>query len=158
MVLTFVEYAHKVSQSNLSLLSVLIFTCIMGVSNGAYPASFPTQNTKADSYSIRDSNGASCQSTIQPSATISGGIYSIDEGGKSYNNQDLYGSSINGQNKSDTGIYINISIPLGRGERVNCGRLYDLSLQEKQLEIDILRDELKALKSLKRSTTFNEKK
>ena len=56
---------------------------------------------------------------------------------------------LNGQS-TDVGVYARIIIPLGKRvkQRVDCNRLYELAIREKQLEVMRLEAELKKLQEM----------
>lgn len=86
-----------------------------------------------------------CSNAIGSATTMEFGVTGMIDGG-GYDGVNNY---INAQ-EPDVGVYARIVIPLGKRpkSRIDCNRLYELELRKKQLEVQKLEAELKALKEL----------
>lgn len=87
-----------------------------------------------------------CSNAIGSATNLELGVTSIISKG----NYDAYNNYFNDTRVGDVGVYARITIPLGKRvhNRVDCSRLYELELRKKQLEVQKLEQEIKALKAL----------
>ena len=88
-----------------------------------------------------------CSNAIGSATNLEVGVTGIINKQK-YNNNAIEQSPV--IDEGDVGVYARITIPLGKinKSRINCNRLYELELRKKQLELQKLEAELKALKEL----------
>lgn len=87
-----------------------------------------------------------CSNAIGSATTLEFGVTGIISKGE----YDALNNSFNDTRAGDVGVYSRIVIPLGKRvkNRIDCNRLYELELRKKQLEVQKLEAELKALKEL----------
>lgn len=89
-------------------------------------------NNTTDSRERVQNGDISCE-TSKPQATVSMGVYGSN--GENYYYQ-----------QSDKGAYVGVSIPLGGSDmKVDCDRLYVLSVKEKELKIKQLEQQVALL-------------
>lgn len=97
--------------------------------SGASLADAPYINNNIAESRDRIQNGdLTCESS-RPQATINAGVYGNSGSQYRYNDE-------------DKGGYIGISIPIGTGSKVDCNRLYDLTVRQKELQIKQLEAQL----------------
>ena len=109
-----------------SLIALLL------VSAGASADMPYIMNNVAESRDRIQNGDLTCESS-RPQATINAGVYGNN--GSEYRYEDR-----------DKGAYVGISIPMGTGTKVDCNRLYDLTVQQKELQIKQLQQQLADLK------------
>ena len=126
------------------LLSFVITgcTCTWGradSTSNSLSLALPSSNTGYQSDSFRDSDGNSCSNSIGSATQLEFGVTGI-----------VQGATISKQSIKDIGVYSRIIIPLGakQTKRIVCNRLYELTLQQKTLEIMRLQQEINKLKAL----------
>lgn len=85
-----------------------------------------------------------CQNAIGSATNLELGVTGIIK----KNNYDSMNSYFN--QEGDIGVYARITIPLGSRpkSRIDCNRLYELELKQKQLEVMKLEKELEQLRAL----------
>lgn len=99
-------------------------------------ADFPYMSNNTAESRTRVQNGEITCEVSKPQATINAGVYGSNE------NNRYYGED------HDKGGYIGISIPIGGSDnQVDCNRLYDLSVKEKELKIKQLEQQVKMLEA-----------
>lgn len=97
-------------------------------------ADFPYMNNNTADERTRVQNGEITCEVSKPHATLNVGAYGSND------NNYYYGRD------QDKGAYVGISIPLGSAENdVDCNRLYNLSVKEKELKIKMLEEQVKQL-------------
>lgn len=102
------------------------------VSSSAF-ADAPYMNNNTAETRERVQNGEITCETSKPQTTVNMGVYGSN--GENY----FY-------SQSDKGGYVGISIPIGDGgSKVDCNRLYELSVKEKELKIKQLEQQIALL-------------
>ena len=128
------------------LLSFVITgcTCTWGradSTSNSLSLSLPSAGAGYQSDTFRDSDGNSCSHALGSGSTLEFGVTGL-----------LQGSTVSRQAIKDIGVYSRITIPIGaklsKRSRLNCNRLYELTLQAKNLEWLRLQSELNKLKAL----------
>lgn len=128
------------------LLSFVITgcTCTWGradSTSNSLSLSLPSAGASYQSDTFRDADGNSCTHALGSGSTLEFGVTGL-----------LQGSTVSRQAIKDIGVYSRITIPIGaklqKRSRLNCNRLYELTLQAKTLEIMRLQSELNKLKAL----------
>lgn len=104
--------------------------------------SLPNAGSAYGSDTIR-ADGFECSNSIGGSTNFEFGVTGIIS-----EDQDPFSSDFGSQTK-DVGVYGRIIIPLdGPRERVNCNTLYQLELQKRRLEVQMLKEEIRQLREL----------
>ena len=98
---------------------VLLVVCALGLSSNVY----------ADTYSVRTSEGASCNQNESTDESLTFGTR-LDPMGRNTSFEIRYKLELGGAKKS----------------KINCGRLYNISVQTEQLKLEKQRLELQLLK------------
>jgi hypothetical protein len=116
------------------------------VSAGSLNLSIPNapQNYQSDSIRAGDMD---CKNAIGSATNFEFGVMGIANTSESEviaNNYEMSDGAF-----KDVGVYARIIIPIdGPRERINCNTLYQLELQKKRLEVQMLQQELYNLRSL----------
>tara|TARA_R110002012_G_scaffold37573_2_gene105054 strand:- start:421 stop:840 length:420 start_codon:yes stop_codon:yes gene_type:complete len=128
------------------LLSFIITGCTCTLTHAdstsnSLSLSLPGANAGYQSDTFRDADGNSCTHALGSGSTLEFGVTGL-----------LQGSTVSRQAIKDIGVYSRITIPIGaklqKRSRLNCNRLYELTLQSKNLELLRLQQELNNLKAL----------
>lgn len=87
-----------------------------------------------------------CQNAIGSATNLEFGVTGIISKGR----YDAMNNYFNDTQAGDVGVYARITIPLGARpkSRIDCNRLYELELKQKQLEVMKLEQELRQLRAL----------
>ena len=89
-----------------------------------------------------------CSSAIGSATNVEFGVVGIVNQGNQFMFNDP--AFINNDRMKDIGVYGKLTIPIGGPkERINCNTLYQLELEARRLEVEKLRQELRALQALK---------
>lgn len=113
-------------------LKTLTLLCVLFA--GVVHAEMPYINNNTASERTHIQNGDITCDVDKPKSTINAGVYG------SNSNDHYYGQ------ENDKGGYVGISIPIGGSDNtVDCNRLYDLSVKEKELKIKQLEEQVKTL-------------
>ena len=86
-------------------------------------ADLPYINNNTAEERTRVQNGDITCEVSKPKSTINAGVYGSNEDNRYYGRE------------NDKGGYIGISIPIGGSSSVDCNKLYELSVKEKELKI-----------------------
>jgi len=108
--------------------------------NSSLNLQLPNSNSNYQSDKFRDGD-LDCSNSIGSATNLEFGVTGIIDG-------DSVGSSTS--TSPDVGVFARITIPLGRRvkKRIDCNRLFELAIREKQLELMRLEAELKKLQEL----------
>ena len=98
-------------------------------------ADLPYINNNTAEERTRVQNGDITCEVSKPNSTINAGVYGSNEDNRYYGRE------------NDKGGYIGISIPIGGSSSVDCNKLYELSVKEKELKIKQLEEQVKLLSS-----------
>lgn len=98
-------------------------------------ADLPYINNNTAEERTRVQNGDITCEVSKPKSTINAGVYGSNEDNRYYGRE------------NDKGGYIGISIPIGGSSSVDCNKLYELSVKEKELKIKQLEEQVKLLSS-----------
>ena len=87
-----------------------------------------------------------CSHAIGSATNLEFGVTGLIQKGQ----YDAMNNYFNDSRVNDVGVYARITIPLGKRNknRIDCNRLYELELRQKQLEVMKLEQEIKQLKAL----------
>lgn len=111
-----------------------LFVTLMVFSTGVF-ADAPYMNNNTAESRERVQNGEISCETSKAQTTVNMGVYGS-------NGEDYYYS------RSDKGGYVGISIPIGDGGgKVDCNRLFELSVKEKELKIKQLEQQVAMLEA-----------
>ncbi len=129
---------------------MLLFGSSAIAENSSLNLQLPSPNATYGQDSFR-AGELDCKNAIGGSTNVEVGITGIiDNATGPFSSED----PLNPTSK-DIGVYARITIPLdGPKERVNCNTLYQLELRKKRIEILKLQEELKALRQLNQSNSF----
>jgi hypothetical protein len=128
------------------LLSFIITSCTCNwgradSTSNSLSLALPGANAGYQSDTFKDADGNSCTHALGSGSTLEFGVTGL-----------LQGSTVSRQAIKDVGIYSRITIPIGAKisgkARLNCNRLYEMTLQAKNLELLRLKQELNNLKAL----------
>ena len=110
--------------------------------NSSLNLQLPNSSSNYQSDKFRDGD-LDCSNSIGSATNLEFGVTGIIDG-----NPAIGTSNIN--QKPDIGVFARITIPLGRRvkTRIDCNRLFELAIREKQLEVMRLEAELKRLQEL----------
>lgn len=104
------------------------------------PQSFQTDRFRA--------GDLDCSSAIGSATNVEFGVVGIVNQGTQFMFNDP--AFVNNDRMKDIGVYGKLTIPIGGPkERINCNVLYQLELEARRLEVEKLRQELRALQALK---------
>lgn len=118
------------------------------VNAGSLSLSIPNAPQNYQSDSIR-SGDMDCKNAIGSATNFEFGVMGITNTSASESISTDYTMEDNAL--KDVGIYARIIIPIdGPKERINCNTLYELELQKKRLEVQMLQQELYELRSLEK--------
>lgn len=111
---------------------------------------------------FRMSDGTSCEQSVDTGKSFIAGVYG-QEGQDDYDYDYGYSDS----DQDEVGVYMGVQITFGGEERIDCKRLYNIALQEKEImlqaakaehdiEMEMLKVELEALRYENKSLQFAE--
>ena len=104
------------------------------------PQSFQTDRFRA--------GDLDCSSAIGSATNVEFGVVGIVNQGNQFMFNDP--AFVNNDRMKDIGVYGKLTIPIGGPkERINCNVLYQLELEARRLEVEKLRQKLRALQALK---------
>lgn len=123
-------------------LSPLLVLCWSSAAYGqglVLPPSVPTFGSDE----FHASDGTSCKSSMDGAKRVEAGAFGT---GSSYDSRTVAQPYIFPQEPSqNVGAYVRFSVSLdARKKRMDCSRLYEIELQKKQLELEVLRQSLTA--------------
>ncbi|MBS9935824.1 hypothetical protein [Vibrio alginolyticus] len=111
---------------------------------------------------FRMSDGTSCEQSVDTGKSFYAGVYG-EQGSDDRNYDNGYSDAAS----DEAGVYMGFQITFGGAERIDCKRLYNIALQEKeiqleqarvehQLEIELLRAELESARYENKRLQFAE--
>lgn len=106
--------------------------------------SIPSLSSSSSYDEFRTSNGMSCRQSVSGNAQLQvGGIASIDDSEDNY-----YGSNWNNHRyaSDEKGVFVQLVIPIGVPDRIDCTILYNLEVEKQQLELKQLKSQIELLK------------
>jgi|TARA_R110000744_G_scaffold312201_1_gene419563 hypothetical protein len=123
-------------------LTLLASSAIAESSSLALTLPNPPMNYQSDTFS---SGNLRCSNAVGGATSLEFGVMgNINNVGRSF-------STTNAGQSKDIGVYTRIVIPLDKPRsRINCDDLYKVELTQRKLEIQMLRNELEALKDLQK--------
>lgn len=129
------------------ILAACVCVVCTNVSAGSLNLAIPAmpQNYQSDSIRAGDMD---CKNAIGSATNFEFGVTGIVNDSSSTTISTDY--SLGDSTFKDVGIYARVVIPIdGPKERINCNTLYQLELQKKRLEVQMLQQELYNLRNLK---------
>tara|TARA_R110002072_G_scaffold155060_1_gene305208 strand:+ start:60 stop:461 length:402 start_codon:yes stop_codon:yes gene_type:complete len=110
--------------------------------NSSLNLQLPNSNSNYQSDKFRDGD-LDCSNAIGSATNLEFGVTGIIDGNPPIGTSNM-------SQKPDIGVFARITIPLGRRvkKRIDCNRLFELAIREKQLELMRLEAELKKLQEL----------
>ncbi|WP_048613082.1 hypothetical protein [Vibrio coralliirubri] len=129
-----------------------------------YANPIPSVSNPSGTDRVRTSEGASCEQAISTGKTVQFGTYGStgNEDSDSYYNNYYY------QNQDEAGVYAAVTFQFGGEDRVDCRRLYEFELRERERleelaqaehELKLLQieaEKYRLLKMKQSNTTFSE--
>ncbi|MEZ9070993.1 hypothetical protein AB4086_06085 [Vibrio splendidus] len=124
----------------------------------------PSVSNPSGTDRIRTSEGASCEQAISTGKTVQFGTY----GSTGNEDSDSYYNSYYYQNQDEAGVYAAVTLQFGGEDRVDCRRLYEFELRERERieelaqaehELKLLQieaEKYRLLKMKQSNTTFSE--
>ncbi|MFA0310706.1 hypothetical protein BH581_03560 [Vibrio splendidus] len=103
----------------------------------------PSANVPSGYDRISTADGTTCEASITPEMYLQTGMYTtVTDDKYDTENSDQYKSINNRTDSDDSGVYVQLVIPLGKKqERLNCNRLYDLEIKRLKAELNKLKIE-----------------
>ena len=115
-------------------------------------------STVAHADSIYLDNMSCTQSEFQPfDVTITGSTGKNDGGTNNFNSTNNYYANAK-EDRKDNRMELSFSYRFGGVKPINCNRLYDLAIQEKQSELELLNRKIYAFKNLENLDWSNKSK
>lgn len=109
----------------------------------AQALSLPSLGTSNSYDEFRTSSGMTCRQSISGSAQLQiGGIAAQD------NSDDRYsGTSWNSRdyNRDESGVFVQLVVPIGVPDRIDCTTLYNIEVEKQQLELKQVKAQLEML-------------
>lgn len=106
--------------------------------------SIPSVGTSSNYDEFRTSSGMSCRQSVSGSAQLQiGGVASKDD-----SNDHAYGTSWNSRDytRDEKGVFIQLVVPLGITDRIDCTTLYNIEVEKQNLELQQLKSQIELLK------------
>ncbi|MGL5014033.1 MAG: hypothetical protein ACRC6V_07040 [Bacteroidales bacterium] len=113
------------------------------MSFGAQALSIPSLGTSSSYDEFRTSSGMSCRQSVSGGAQLQiGGIASKDD------SDDMYqGTNWSNRNyaRDEKGIFMQLVVPLGVADRIDCTTLYNIEVEKQNLELRQLKAQIEML-------------
>ncbi|MDG2790874.1 hypothetical protein P7M42_07020 [Vibrio parahaemolyticus] len=107
----------------------LILISLLAASSAQAAITFNHQNPNGTDR-FRMSDGTSCEQSVDTGKSFYAGIY-----GEQGNDDRNYDNGYADADSDEAGVYMGVQITFGGAERIDCKRLYDIALQEKELQL-----------------------
>ncbi|MGL4843848.1 MAG: hypothetical protein ACRC2Y_04415 [Aeromonas veronii] len=115
-----------------------LLPCIIlgAVSFNAVAMNLPSMSHSSGYDEIRTSDGMTCRSSMHGAQLQIGALAGDGTDNNGYHYETNFGHQQ--RERDEKGVYIQLSIPIGGPDRVDCSKLYELELKRKQLELQQL--------------------
>lgn len=139
-----------------------LFSCLWSPLVFANP--IPSISNPSGTDRIRTSDGSSCEQAVSTGKTFQVGTY----GAMGNEDSDNYYNNYYEQNQDEAGIYAAVTIQFGGEDRVDCTKLYEFELRQRNRDeqlaqaehelklLQIEAEKYRLLKMKQESTTFSE--
>ncbi|GAD90276.1 hypothetical protein VHA01S_038_00440 [Vibrio halioticoli NBRC 102217] len=139
-----------------------LLTCLWSPVLLANP--IPSISNPSGTDRIRTTDGASCEQAVSTGKTFQVGTY----GAMGNEDSDNYYNNYYEQNQDEAGIYAAVTIQFGGEDRVDCTKLYEFELRQRNREeqlaqaehelklLQVEAEKYRLLKMKQESTTFSE--
>lgn len=129
----------------------LTLACItIAVSSIANAAYIPSVQQSTGYDEIKTSTGIVCRQSMSNQTYINMGVT-----GSQNNYRDEGWDNWNSRDNGEAMVYVQMTIPIGSPERMDCSRIYDLEVERQQLEIQQLKTQLELLQKQSKLATMN---
>jgi len=121
---------------------IMIANKVFADSSSSLNLQLPNSVSNYQSDKFRDGD-LDCSNAIGSATNLEFGVTGIIDGNSSTSTFDM-------DQSTDIGVFAKITIPLGRRvkQRIDCNRLFELAIRQKQLEVMRLEAELRKLQEL----------
>lgn len=131
-----------INSNLLSRAGIAISFTVMAFSVQAL--SIPSLSSSSAYDEFRTSSGMTCRQSVSGSAQLQvGGVASMDD-----SEDDYTGGSWNNRRyaRDEKGVFVQLIVPIGVPDRIDCTTLYNLEIEKQQLELQQLKSQIELLK------------
>ncbi|MGL5013950.1 MAG: hypothetical protein ACRC6V_06625 [Bacteroidales bacterium] len=130
--------------SNHILSRSAIAICLAVISSGAQAVTIPSLGTSSSYDEFRTSSGMVCRQAVSGGAQLQvGGSLSQDDSKDDYTGN---GSNRRDYNRDEKALFIQLVVPLGVPDRIDCTTLYNIEVEKQQIELQQLKAQIDLLK------------
>ena len=132
--------------SNRNIFSAkAIAVCALGVTFNAFALNIPSLSSSSSYDEFKTSSGMVCRQSLSGTAQIQiGGVAAQDN--STDNNRYTGGFDDGRYEKSESGVFAQIVIPIGQRNRIECKTLFDIEVEKQTLELQQLKAQIELLK------------